>query len=156
MENHSIEVTDEIHSEAQLIISDAAINYLKETVKWSKFLSIMGFIGTGIMVIMGLFASSIFSTLLANPQFKAMPAVASIALGVVYILMGLLYFFPTLYLLRFSNKTKLAISTKDTNELTEAFKNQKSLYKFMGIMMIITIGIYVLLGAGALILSMFR
>lgn len=156
MENHSIEVTDEIHSEAQLIVSDAGINYLNETVKWSKFLSIMGFIGSGFMVIMGLFAGSIFSTLSANPQFKAMPAVASIALGVVYILMGLLYFFPTLYLLRFSNKTKLAISTKNTSELTEAFKNQKSLYKFMGIMMIITIGIYLLIGIGTLFIFMIR
>jgi predicted RND superfamily exporter protein len=65
-------------------------------------------------------------------------------LGVVYILLAVLYFFPCLYLLRFSNHMKVALATEDQTRLTTAFENLKSVFKFIGVLTIVILGIYVL------------
>ncbi len=84
-------------------------------------------------------------------QMRHMPFGPGLIFGVVYIGMGLLYFFPTLYLFKFSKKLKIALSNKDNDALDTAFSNQKSLYKFYGIMMILVISLYVIFGLFALI-----
>lgn len=72
----------------------------------------------------------------------------------IYALMGLLYFFPAYYLYKFSTQLKTALAAKDSETLTSAFENQKSLYKFMGIFMIIVLGFYVLGGAMMLFIAL--
>jgi hypothetical protein len=59
--------------------------------------------------------------------------------------MGLLYFFPVLYLFNFSKKMKNALSNNKTVDFTLAFKNLKSHYKFIGIFTIVIISMYVLM-----------
>lgn len=150
MEEQNTQITNEEHSESNLKISETATTYLSETGKWTKFLSIIGFIFIGLIVIMGLFASSMMS-LMSGGQMGFIPAGMGFLFGGIYILMGLLYFFPTWYLFKFSQKVKLALSTNSNDELNTALSNQKSFYKFWGILMIIFIGIYVLIGLFALI-----
>ena len=50
---------------------------------------------------------------------------------------------------------RTALATKNTQELDAAFENLKSHYKFIGILMIITLSIYVLFGGGALLAGAF-
>ena len=76
-------------------------------------------------------------------------------MGLIYVLIGLLYFFPVFYLFKFSSKVRTALATKNTQELDAAFENLKSHYKFIGILMIITLSIYVLFGGGALLAGAF-
>jgi len=76
-------------------------------------------------------------------------------MGLMYVLIGLLYFFPVYYLFKFSSKVRTALMTKNTQELETAFENLKSHYKFIGILMIITLSIYVLFGGGALLAGAF-
>jgi hypothetical protein len=155
MEDLTIQPQNEPHFAPDLIVTQSALDYLSETQKWAKFLSIMGFIGTGFMVVFGLFASTLFSSL-GNREIAAYSQSMGLMMSILYILMALLYFFPTLYLYRFANKLKLAIVNRNNEELKEAFKNQKSLYKFMGIMMIVTLCLYILMAVLALIISMFK
>lgn len=154
MEEQNLLSTNEEKKTSGLTISNTAINDLSETGKWTKFLSIIGFIFSGLIVIMGFFAGSIMS-LIPNGQIDNMFNGIGIIIGGMYILIGLLYFFPSWYLFKFSQKIKKALSTQNNNDLNlnAAFKNQKSFYKFWGIYMIITIGIYVLLILIALIVS---
>ena len=51
---------------------------------------------------------------------------------------------PVWYLLQFSKKIKMAINHKNTDDFTEAFSDLKSLYKFMGIVTIIILSMYLL------------
>ena len=154
MEEQNLLSINEEKTTSGLTISNTAINDLSETGKWTKFLSIIGFIFSGLIVIMGLFAGSIMS-LIPNGQIDNMFNGMGIIIGGMYILIGLLYFFPSWYLFKFSQKIKKALSTQNNNDLNlnAAFKNQKSFYKFWGTYMIITIGIYVLLILIALIVS---
>lgn len=134
-------------------LNKAAAAYLEEGRKWAKFLAIMGFVGTGLMVIVGLFMGTIFSAI----PYDDIPGFAGgmgSVMSFIYILAALLYFFPSLYLYNFAEKTKSALLNKDDNQLAEALKNQKSCYKFIGIMTIIIIGLYILMAFFGLLAAM--
>ncbi|NVN96232.1 MAG: hypothetical protein HXX18_13235 [Bacteroidetes bacterium] len=124
-------------------LTTEAISYLNEIRKWSSFFSIIGFIGIGLMVAAGIFASTLFSNLgypYSNSNFP------SVMIGIIYIVMAVIYIFPVIYLYKFSVSCKQAIKQKDNEDMATAFKNLKSHFKFMGIMMIIVLSIYVFAG----------
>jgi hypothetical protein len=76
-------------------------------------------------------------------------------MGLIYVFIGLLYFFPVYYLFKFSSQVRTALINKNSQQLDSAFENLKSHYKFIGILMIITLSIYVLFGGGALLAGAF-
>ena len=127
-----------------LTVSRPAAYYLRETSKWAYFLSIMGFILSGLIVLIALFAGAILSAMPAfqESQGKSLPPGFGFLIGVVYAIMGAIYFVPSWYLLRYARKLKSALASKDSKELTAAFENEKSLYKFWGVLTIVMIAIY--------------
>ena len=139
-------------NEFELGINNEIISYLKETSSWSYFLSIIGFIGIGLMVVLGL----AMSVILGNSAMSDIDPYGQLGfpqslLGGVYLVLGLLYFFPVLYLFNFSRKMKNALSSSRTDDFTSAFKNLKSHYKFLGIFTIVIISMYVLMFLFAII-----
>lgn len=128
-----------------LTIPDTSLPILAETSRWGNFLAILGFIGTGLMVLFGLFAGTIFTSFGGEFGRNPFQGAMGIFMGFFYALFGLIYFFPSLYLYRFSDKIKKAIIQRDSDILANALENQKSLYKFMGIFCIVSIGLYVLI-----------
>ena len=144
MENNPIDSSNfsSTPGETGLSITSVAASYLQETGKWATFLSIIGFILCGLIVIIGLFAGTIFSQF---GPYQDMPSRFGVMMTVMYVALGLIYFIPTLYLYRFAQKLKSAISFKDRQELVLAFENQKSLFKFWGIFTIIILGLYALI-----------
>ena len=66
-------------------------------------------------------------------------------LGFIYVIIALIYFFPISYLFKFAKKMKNALKSSDNTELTSAFSNLKSHYKFIGIFTIIILSLYVLI-----------
>ncbi|QXP72348.1 hypothetical protein H0I29_17655 [Polaribacter sp. R2A056_3_33] len=127
----------------QLTITKASKNFLKETAKWAKFLSIIGFILIAIMLVFAVFATTIFE--LAGKMQPGMPASLGLTMTVTYLVLAIIYFFPVYYLLQFSNKMKTALSTKNDETLAKAFDMLKSHYKFIGVFTIITMSLYALL-----------
>ena len=147
MENEN---TGSPYQNTHLVVSPIASGYLTETGKWGKFLAVVGFCFVGLMVVGGLFAGTIFSTMgSANPD---MPF-PGFLVGVIYIVLGLLYFFPFYYLFKFATDLKTALMSTNNQLLDSAFENLKSHYKYIGILMIIMLCIYVLVGAGALLVG---
>jgi hypothetical protein len=122
-----------------LQVDHQASAYLGETARWSKFLSIVGFVCCGLYIITGIFkAASIQSTL---EGFRGAANISNVWVGLFYIIFSILYFFPCLYLFHFSNKMKVALLNNDQIQLTEAFKNLKSSYRFLGILTIILLAV---------------
>lgn len=116
-------------------IDGSIMSILNETRKWTKFLSIIGFIGVGILLLMSLFIGSILSTTMESmPQ--SMPFSPSF-IGVIYVVIAIVYFFPVLFLFNFSNKLKTALYTRNQEELYNAFNNLKRHFKFIGILIIV-------------------
>ncbi|MBR9922370.1 MAG: DUF5362 domain-containing protein [Bacteroidetes bacterium] len=124
-------------------LTQMAKNYLHETAKWARLLSIVGFVFIGLIVIMALFAGAFLSSTMQEMQQSGIPFGGTF-ITIIYLAVAALYFFPTLYLYRFATRTKLAIETQDTDQLTSGLENLKSTFKFMGILMIVVLSIYAL------------
>ncbi len=129
-----------------LTIDPQSKRFLTETAKWGRFLSIIGFIVCVLIAIGGIFFAMKLSE--GGNAFRdaGLGPLASFgpAMAIVYVLFAVLYFFPCLYLFRFSNQMGVALSSDDQTTLTAAFENLKSVFKFFGILTIIVLSIYIL------------
>lgn len=134
-------MTIDLTDKDPLFVSEQSIVYLRETIQWTKFLAILGFIVCGILIIAGFFVGTLLSTMSPMNQPSAMPF-SGFAFGLIYVIIALFYLIPCYYLFQFSTKMKLALLKRDSMLLERAFQNQKSLYKFMGILAITVIAIY--------------
>jgi len=122
-------------------IEQETLNDLNTTRKWTMFLAILGFILIGIIVIGGLVTGlflSVFKTQNSNI------GITESLLFVVFIVIAVIGFFPYFFLFRFSKHTSSAVKNLDKQELHIAFKNLKTYYVYIGILMIILISIYVI------------
>lgn len=119
--------------------------FLSEIARWANFLAIIGFIMIGIIVIVAIFAGSVISTMASQyPGSSAFGAIGGGFITVLYLIIAGIYVFPVLYLYRFATKMKLALRTDNQESLSSSFENLKSHYKFIGILMIITLALYAL------------
>jgi hypothetical protein len=121
------------------------ISSLRSTKPWVRLLSVLGFISVGMMILIGT-GFSYVSNLLAG-QKGALPAAA----GMVYVVMALVYLFPSLYLHRYASSIGAFLKSNAGEDMEAAFAHQKSFWKFLGIMALIMFGLGVL-GIGAAIL----
>ena len=128
----------------ELNLPPMIVGFLKETSTWSYFLSIIGFIGIGLMVLVGVFFSVTLDNIPENKPYDTL-GIDMTYFGLIYVVLGLIYFFPMLYLFNFSRKMKSALSSNSNEALTAAFSNLKSHYKFLGIITIVIMSMYVLI-----------
>lgn len=141
----------------ELKLNESSKGFLAEIAKWAHFLSIMGYIGIGFIVIVAIFAGSIFATIGAmTPGMGNLGSSLGIILTVVYLLIGLLYFFPVYYLNKFASNAKIALRENDTETLSTSLEYLKSHYKFIGIMMVTVMCLYGLIIVFAIIGALIR
>lgn len=135
MENTALPNSD------QLLVNRNGIEFLRETSKWTKFIAIVGYVGVGLMVLGALFSIS--------TGFSELSGIYGLlgggAVGVMYLLIAALYFFPVHYLYNFSLNMKRAIASGEENALEAGLRYLKSHYKFLGILMIIMLSFYLLM-----------
>jgi len=136
-----------------LHLDQQSVNYLGETARWCKLLSIFGFIYCGIMVLVGLFFGSLVSSMMM-PGMGSADKVGGAFMSSFIILMALILFFPAYYLFNFSSKVRRALRNNDQEVLTDSLKNLKSFFKFNGIIVIIILSLYALALVSAIIGAM--
>jgi hypothetical protein len=122
-------------------ISDEIKSYLIETAKWGKFLAIMGYIGIGFILLIAIGVMGMGS---ASQFFPGVGANIG-ALGLIYVAIAALYFFPVYYLHQFSLKIRQGLRSQSPQNIAVGFQNLKSLFKFMGIFTIVILSIYALI-----------
>ncbi len=118
-------------------LTQLAINHLLRTSKWSKFLSIVGFVATGLLIVLALVMLFIVGASDFNFSFYE-----GGLLSLVYLFSGAIYGYSCYLLYQFSKNIKEAISNKDNKQLELALKNQSDLYTFYGVLTIILLAIY--------------
>jgi hypothetical protein len=123
------------NSENQL--TSAAVGFLQESAKWSKFMAIIGFIGIGIMVLISVFmAIGIGATTMPELPFSMS------VFSIIYVVFAAIYFFPVYYLYQYATKTSFALHSKNKQLLTDGLENLKSHHKFLGIFTLIIVSLY--------------
>jgi heme/copper-type cytochrome/quinol oxidase subunit 2 len=141
-----------------LHLDQQSVNYLHEASRWSRLLSIVGFIYCGLMVIFGLFFGSMVTRMMSMSGMggtdAALTGVSTVFLSFFITLMALIFFFPAYFLFNFSSKMRRALHNNDQASLTDSIKNLKSFFKFYGIIVIIFLSIYGLALISAIIGAM--
>jgi hypothetical protein len=121
-------------------LTSAAVGYLQESAKWSKFMAIIGFVGIGLMVLVSLFMAIGFSVMKSS-NIPGLPFSMSV-FSILYVLFAAIYFFPVYYLYQYATKTSAALHSKNKQLLADGLENLKSHHKFLGIFTLIIISIY--------------
>ena len=129
-------------------ITETMLIYLKEASPWLRFIGILGFIGCGMTAIWGVFLIILVPiaglALESMPGFEAFGAFSGAMglafgglFGVIIIGSSLLIFFPSLFVYRFGDKIRTYLRSGTDQDLELALKNNKSLWKFYGIICIV-------------------
>ena len=129
--------------ENKMKLNDYALTKLDSIRKWTLFFAILGFVFMGFALLATIFSSAAFS----EPEFQTGPMAQ---FGKYYFVMSLLvlvillviYFFPVLYLYKFSIKTRRAIRERSAVNFDDAFRYLNAHFKFVGILTIIFLALY--------------
>lgn len=124
-------------------------SYLMETAKWGKFISIVCIVIGGLNVLVAIFAGG---TIASIAQMSEVMIGSGLILG-FYLFLAAMIIIPSIYLLNFSTKAISSLRSGSEGELTESFRNLKSYFKFVGIVLAIIIGLYALIFVIALLTS---
>ncbi len=118
---------------------------LKEAAPWIRFLAILMFVGVGFMIL-----GSFFFFALALPAVSELAGDAGLTplygagMGVLYIMLAVVMFFPALYCYRYGDALKNWGNNGSVSELATAFRNNKAFWKFYGIVTLIYLGLLAL------------
>jgi hypothetical protein len=145
-----------VFEDFELQLNQSAKDFLKEAAKWAYFLSILGFVGMGILVLLALFMSTVFSSLGSMPNGIGVLGGMGWMISAFYIAMAAVYFFPIYYLNKFASHAKLALRDNDSESLTASFEYLKSHYKFFGILALVFLVFYALVIVFAIIAAVAR
>jgi hypothetical protein len=121
-------------------IENETLKYLNTARKWAMFLAIIGFIFLGLIIVIGLIAGTFLTAFNSGEKSLGIP---ESLMFIPVLLVALLYFFPVLFLFRFSKHTSHAIQTLDKLEFHKAMKNLKSYFAYIGIMIIVVFSFYI-------------
>jgi hypothetical protein len=124
-----------------IIINAEMKAYLTEAARWGKFLAIIGYIGVCFLVLAGIIVMIALSVAEGVSDINFPVGI----FGLIYIALAVAYYFPVHYLHRFSSSMKQGLSADDEQYVLSGFENLKSLFRFLGILTIVILSIYVLI-----------
>lgn len=120
----------------EMKINSAAKEFLLTASKWANFLAIVGFVMLGLMLIMMLFV--VGATAGVSGGMTGL-------LFVYFLLVAALGFFPYYYLFQFARNIKEGFAAGSEEGITKGFENLKAMFKFVGIVTIVVLGLYLLM-----------
>ena len=123
------------------VLTDTMIASVKGIGPWTRFLAVLGFISVGLMILAGagMMGISIFA---GNVRGGAMPAGMMIGISILYVIMAILYIFPSLYLWNTAGAVVRIKKGDVVGGMETALAKQKSFWKFVGIMMVVFLVMY--------------
>ncbi len=115
---------------------------LRKTKPWVRMFSILGFIGSGLMIIIALvvMAGSAIGGVMGRSI--GLGSAGGIAVGLLYGLMALLYIFPSLFLFRYASAIASMLREDTVRGMESALEAQKSFWKFAGILTVVMLCLY--------------
>jgi hypothetical protein len=132
MDNHLNQSDEKIFKNP--VITPLSVEYLSDTAPWMKFISILGFVISGLMAVM----SFVF---LATPTMIGL----NFFVFIIYLVAAIVMFFPNLYLYNYASRIDEYCVSNNVDDIETAFEMQKKYWKYVGICAIIYIG-FILIG----------
>ena len=147
-----------------LVIGEEGKYYLHTAGRWATFLGIFGFVATGLILLLAIFAGSALSFMSRlNPAMSGPGgAQASAAMGAmsgvvsfIYVLIAVFYFFLSYYLYKFGTGIKKSTTFNDSATATKSLEYLKSHFKLIGITTIVYISFCLLIFVGLILVGVF-
>lgn len=128
-----------LSEETKNSIPAGIISNLNATWKWTMFLSVIGFIVLGSLVLMSLLTTTFLT--LFKPDETPLGLFESILLAAsaIAVVSG---FLSVLFLFRFSRRTRNYIQNSKPGELTKAFRDLRLFFAYVGITALLIISTY--------------
>ena len=122
-------------------ITPRMIELLGKTRPWVLLMAIMGFIGTGLMVIVGIVMAMMTALGADDAQLAGMGGI----LGVVYLFIAVIYFFPCWFLMKYAGAIRNLVDGGGAGAMEEALDRQYSFWRLVGTIMAVVMAIYALI-----------
>lgn|GEM_PF-1791196 len=119
-----------------------ACSYLISIGKWMKFFFVMAIVSVSLTIMAGLTIIA-FSSMISD--IPDMPNFPFVTMGVIYMAVGALNLVPAIYMNRISKAAERTVELDDNDAMLDFLKNNKSLWKFLGILTIVMIGFSILI-----------
>lgn len=137
------------------VMSERVVASLRKTRPWVLFIAIIGFIFTALMVVASVpmfLGGSMMGGL--DTGVPGMPGTGfMVGIGVMYLLMAVVYFMASLYLLRYASAIKRAVTGLNASDMESALEAQASFWKLIGILSIVSIVVtivFMVVGIGSM------
>lgn len=112
---------------------------LRQTRPWVIAMGILGIIFGVLVALGGIGMAFVGAAAEGGPMEMGMFA----GMAVMYVLLGVLYFFPGLYLISYGRRIGAYMAQPSHENLNAALKSQKSFWKFVGMMVLVIFVLYV-------------
>ncbi len=126
-------------------LTENMVTSLSRTRPWVKFLSILGFIGSGFMVLgaLAMFVMGV-SGAAQGSSMGAFSGVMGVVMAVVYLVIAAVYIMPCLSLYRYGAAIENLCVERDVWAFEAAVMYQKNFWRIIGIMTAVMLGLYLL------------
>ena len=124
-------VTRNVSAQGGQQVSSLVIEKLAGTQGWVRFFSVLGFIVFGLIML-----GAVGALFLGG---------MGVLLSLVYIVMGTLYFFPTLKLSQYASRIARLRATRSEHDLVAALEAQRSFWAFVGIVTLVVLCLYLVI-----------
>lgn len=128
-------------------ITEDMISSMKQSSSWIRFLAICGFVYAGFIIAAGVLSVSIFiflgsaSSNTIAAELGMDPLLFGIMITILILAVGMLIIVPFRFLYNFGTKMRTYVQTGNESALELAFMNNKSFWKFCGIVTIVLLAL---------------
>ena len=141
-------------SNASGTLTGKMLVYLREASPWLRFVGILGFVGAGVLIVtgialpfwFGMLGGELYGGILGHSLDMGgagLGAAMGGILGFFYIVSAVLTLVPSLFIYGFGSRIRRHVRTGSDTDLEQAFRNNKSLWKFTGILCIVCIALVI-------------
>ncbi|NSW45320.1 MAG: hypothetical protein HPY79_05865 [Bacteroidales bacterium] len=147
--------------ENSMVLNKEIKSNLLSISKWLKFFSILGLVVIGMMFISSIFlliTQKVLNPIFENYEYNSnyfMPNIF-IFMSIFYLFLSIIYLFPIIYLLKASIKLEKGLKENQQETVSNGIYNLKLHFKYMGILTIVLISLYLLFILGIILLVSFQ
>ena len=129
------------------LVSSAVADQLIRTSVWVKLVSVIFWIGAGFMILGGIGLAAMGAT----SELRAVGLGSWI--GFVYIASAFFYIYPAIKLWKFGSRSKDLAFEPSVSLLIDALDQQRAFWKYVGIVIVLLIVLWILIIVGAAIIG---
>lgn len=125
-------------------VSPAVIEPLRRTKGWARFLSVLAYVGSALMILggIGMIAAGAMGGMAAGGKSGLAAGVPFGVMGAVYIVMSLLYLVPAFLLGRYATRIGELMQRQTELDLIATLDAQRAFWKFVGVLTLVMLAIY--------------